>query len=77
MYLDKRIKNLRLSYWFFIPYSLHNFDAGTGVCEAVTGAFDDVFVAHGMQVGEAFGEFYFFAVDSNGAKSCFFSFFGL
>ena len=57
-----------LSNGFLVANVLHDFDAGTGVFEAVTGAFDDVFVAHGMQVGEAFGEFNFFAVDGDGAE---------
>lgn len=65
------------SSYIFIAYCLHDFDAVPGIVESVTVAVEDFAVAHGMQVGEAVRKFDLFTINSDGAKGCFFSFFGL
>lgn len=55
---------------FFVSDRVYDVHTWTGVSQAVAFAFKDVLVAYGMQVGEAAGEFYFFAVYGDGAVGC-------
>lgn len=58
------------SNWFLIPDGMHDIHTWAGIGQAVAFAFEDILVAYGMQVGEAAGEFDFFAVYGDGAIGC-------
>ncbi len=52
---------------FLIPDRMYDVHTWPGIRQSVAFAFEDVLVAHRMEIREAAGEFDFFAVYGNGA----------
>ena len=69
--LNKRVIFSSFSNWFLVSDRVHNIDTWSRISKPVAFAFENVLVAHSMQIRKSSGEFDFFIIHGNAPKSSF------